>query len=802
MSRTLNENLADVLPVCLKHDARFCVWSFADVGGRRTKVPLSPHGGAAKTNDPSTFSDFDTALKCYERHSDKYAGLGILLDGDLCGIDIDHCIDEAGELSNLARDIVGAMGTYAETSPSGTGLRLICRAEGIGEWYSTAQYKMKDTGSGLEVYIAGHTNRFVTVTGNRFNDEEVNERSDVLREILDKYLRREAHGENAAPVEIAAMRQDADELDTLDDERVIRQMLSAKNGEKVERLWNGDFSGYGSQSEADLALCNVLAFWTWKNAAQMDRLFRQSDLMRPKWDERHGAETYGEMTIRRAIAGCKEVWSPSYRECLVANTEDVADAIAWLQSSDVANAPRYAAADDLAASFLLADFLRPTARFCDDAKVWFAYQNGVWRKDSAGCVVAERAKTLARAIGVYAGGIPDDSKRKTWLKLSERWCSPNTRKALLADAASVWKISRADFDTDPWLLVLENGILDLKTLTVRPHDSDALCTKQAHVCYDPNAAFLRWESFVQEIFPDDGETLDFIQRWLGYSMCGDLSEEKMVMCHGKATRNGKSTLLESVGAVLGDYCLTMNPESLCESSRFADGRGPSEDVARLGGARFVIIPEPKRTMRLDASRVKQLTGGDKMNARFLGENSFDFRSVAHLTMNANHIPDVDDQTVFWSNRILVVPFTRHFGETEQDSSLKRQFSTEVARSAILNWLIAGLRKYQHDRLKQSPAMLEALSEYRSDCDKISRFISDCIRDHSDPRFKLALAIVYDDYKSWCASCGCCPEARNKFAAELAARGIQIGKDRPSCGGNPTRVIYGKDCCFTLDDLAG
>ena len=117
------------------------------------------------------------------------------------------------------------------------------------------------------------------------------------------------------------------------------------------------------------------------------------------------------------------------------------------------------------------------------------------------------------------------------------------------------------------------------------------------------------ESFVQEIFPNDPDTLDFMQRWLGYSLAGDLSEEKMVMLHGESTRNGKSTLCECISAVMGDYATSINPDSLGEQRR-SDGTGPSEDIARLNGIRFAVMPEPKNTLRLDAGRIKQLTGGE------------------------------------------------------------------------------------------------------------------------------------------------------------------------------------------------
>ena len=344
-----------------------------------------------------------------------------------------------------------------------------------------------------------------------------------------------------------------------------------------------------------------------------------------------------------------------------------------------------------------------------------------------------------------------------------------------------------------------NGTLDLHNGEFRSHDPADMLTRQGSVVYDPDARCERWESFVQEIFPNDPDTLDFMQRWLGYSLAGDLSEEKMVMLHGESTRNGKSTLCECISAVMGDYATSINPDSLGEQRR-SDGTGPSEDIARLNGIRFAVMPEPKNTLRLDAGRIKQLTGGDTVNARFLGENSFTFKSVAHITANANSLPEVNDMTVFWSGRVLVVPFTRHFEEWEQDPHLKAKMSTEEAKSGILNWMLEGLRKYRQDRLKTSAAMQTALDEYRYESDKLSRFIGDCLPMSKDPGLKIRTEDVYANYQAWCRENGNFAEAKNRFLAGLRNRGVQMERQRPSGGGEKTTVIIGREnrCVLFMD----
>ena len=786
-------NTFDKLPESLKTEGLFCLYRKETLsGGRTTKIPFNPRNGGqskAHADNPGTFAPFQISLAAYEKARQSGApfdGLGVLLQPPLVGVDIDHAVDPAtGAVNAVAADILAMLhDAYAEQSPSGTGLHLLFRCPGY--WFDRSRYKNKNTAAGVEVYTE---RRFFTITGARLNNNGLAALdAEKLDALLEKYLRRPTVETSTAAIDAA------DETDALDDFSALALMAKGRGGETWRRLYDeGDFTaaGYGSQSEADLALCNTLAFYCGRNRAQIDRLFRGGALMRPKWDELRGGTSYGEQTIDKAIRGTVNAYDPSYRPKMA---EDEQAALDWLNRQDLSRSTRYTA-DSLGVSYLLADFLKPTARYCDDlGGVWFAFDGQRWRKDPKACLVAERTKTLGKAIARFASMIEDDNSRKAWLKLAGRMCDTGFRRNLIDDARSVHTVSQTEFDCNGALLNCLNGTLDLRTLELREHNPDDLITKLADAEYHPGAKLPRWGAFVQEIFPDDPDTLDFLQRWLGYALCGDLSEEKMVMARGRSTRNGKSTLFEAVARTLGDYATAMNPESLAETNR-SDGRAPSEDIARLRGARFVTIPEPKKTLRLDASRVKQMTGGDTIIARMLNENSVAFRSVAHLTMNANRLPEVNDLTLFSSGRVLLVPFSRHFEDWEQDTTLKAQFSTDEAKSAILAWLVEGLRRYRRDRLKPSAAMTTELQEYRESCDKVSRFISELLPQADDPTEKVPLAEVYSRYTEWCRSSGCYPEARHSFAAELGDRGIQITRRRPTAGGEKTTVVIGRKLLY-------
>lgn len=212
----------------------------------------------------------------------------------------------------------------------------------------------------------------------------------------------------------------------------------------------------------------------------------------------------------------------------------------------------------------------------------------------------------------------------------------------------------------------------------------------SQVIYDPTAQSDRFDTYIDEIMCGDQERAKFLQKIMGYGLTGDTRYECMTILYGATTRNGKGTLCESVLKVLGDYGCTARIESIAVKT-FVNGSQPNEDIARLAGIRFVNISEPGKGIVMDAAKVKIMTGNDTLNARYLHENSFDFQPQFKLYVNTNYLPVINDMTLFTSNRIIIVPFDRHFDEQSQDTTLKRKFTTPQVQSAILNWLLEGNR---------------------------------------------------------------------------------------------------------------
>jgi len=306
------------LPKYLQEHGRFCLWKYTwnkkqEKWDKPPRKPCFPETPASK-NNPADFTDMATALS----FSAGYDGLGIHIgfSDDISAIDIDHCIDEAGNLSMMAQSIIELMDSYTEYSPSGKGIRIIFRAPGLV--YDRDAYFIKNSNAaprekwpqaqGLEVYVANPDNTYyVTVTGDTMRAEDVQERTQQVLQLLNKYMKRE----KPTPTSVKAFPVGAS-LD-LSDRELLDKARNADNGDKFKALYDrGDWKGqgYGSQSEADLALCGILAYWTNRDPARIDNLFRESVLCREKWDERHGPNTYGEATIIKAMESCDKVYSP------------------------------------------------------------------------------------------------------------------------------------------------------------------------------------------------------------------------------------------------------------------------------------------------------------------------------------------------------------------------------------------------------------------------------------------------------------------------------------------------------------
>ena len=783
------------IPQELKENAAFCVWKKEKRQGKPTKVPYNPRNGRlAKTNEPETFTDFNTAMKTFAMGG--YDGIGYRVSEGIGAIDIDHCIREDGSLNDVAASILGFFpDAYFERSPSGTGLRGFFRLSPDFAYDKTIYY-INNRKHGLEVYLPGVTNRFVTVTGDVFRQGSVTRNDEALQATLDTFMKRDN------PVSGPAVEPSS----YLDDESVIEHASNSEQGEKFKMLMEGRWEeGYDSQSDADMALVTILAFWCGNVAEQIDRIFRTSGLMRPKWDRKTGDSTYGQITIRNAISSNETIYLPiaetgsaeddfddvDTEEQHAAFTPDLSHIRLTLEEMQPHTNPRYQR-DEIGIGYIFADYYRPIARFNADRGIWYVYDGSVWQPDENALAIMELAKALADRLYLFALQIKDEDTRNRYIKRMQKLQQRKNRKTMIEDAKSVYPVRMSLFDSSKFLFNCQNGTLDMNTLEFKPHDPHDFITKISPAVYDPDARCPRWDQFVDEVMQGRSAVAKYLQKAVGYSLTGDTSLECLFIMYGPTTRNGKTTTIDTILKLMGEYGRSAKPDMLASNFRGPSNGAPSEDVARLAGARFVGISEMEQKLTINASLTKQLTGNNKITARFLHENSFEFHLQAKIFIDTNHLPNVNDQTLFESGRIKIIPFNRHFEEHEQDKSLKSTLTDDTALSGILNWAVEGYRLYKSEGLDEPDDVKSATAQYRQDSDRISQFIDAWLeegRDENHQPYEVPVKAAYRVYSRWCDDMNYRPENYKNFRAAME-KTFELDKKRPNTGGNMIAMIIG------------
>ena len=420
--------------------------------------------------------------------------------------------------------------------------------------------------------------------------------------------------------------------------------------------------------------------------------------------------------------------------------------------------------------------------FNTGANRWYWYDGIKWNEDETR--QAEKAAVLfSRAVSHYAVEKGPEYQREA-LKLQNL----KTRKNMLDDAKTFCSVSAKSFDAHPELLNCICGTLNTKTMEWQYHSFEDYLTKCANVTdrIDPKEIpkdyFKDFSVFMLQIQPKD--RADFLQQIFGLCLTEDTREEKFYICFGPKTRNGKSSLLEAAGQMLGNYATMVNPETF-STVRNRNGSGPSPDRADLRAARLLHVPEfPKGTL-LDCSYIKRVTGGDTIKARKLHQENIEFKLTGQIIFNTNHLPQVSDVTVFDSKRVVVIPFEEQFIEERQDFDLKDRLKSPEMSNQVFYWCLEGLQTYRAaGRLKLPSSVREAVENYAFASDKVERFMSECT-ERAEGSF-IAGTDLHNAYKGWCEGNGLQPEGKQNFFAELRRKGLMC--DRATVKGKSVRNL--------------
>lgn len=265
--------------------------------------------------------------------------------------------------------------------------------------------------------------------------------------------------------------------------------------------------------------------------------------------------------------------------------------------------------------------------------------------------------------------------------------------------------------------------------------------------------------------------LRYLQSILGYALTAETNLETCWILYGGTTRNGKSTLIETIAYMMGNsggYALAMQPQTLAQKQN-KDTRQASGDIARLDGCRFLNASEPPKRMLFDVALLKTLLGRDSITARHLFEREYEFVPHFKLFINTNFLPLIQDDSLFSSGRINVITFDRHFSPQEQDRDLKDTLKKPENISGIFNWCLAGLKWYREIGADPPEAVQAATAEYRQSSDKIGNFIADCLIKAEGKN--CGAGAVYQRYSAWCEDNGFGCENKGNFFDELKSKGI-------------------------------
>ena len=345
------------------------------------------------------------------------------------------------------------------------------------------------------------------MTGKCIHGNAVEERSEELKAVLEKYMVRPQADKPAPKVEAPGS--------DFSDEEALRKMFSSKQGEKAKDLWEGNIPDGKTHSEADMAFAEICAFWCGGDIQQMDRLFRQSGLMRDKWDRPQSGSTYGYITLEKAVRNCTAFYQP----VRTAPAEDFNDVLHKLEELNPPDNIRYRSGD-IGFGRLLADVFKDIARFVPERKKWFVYDGKRWAADIAGLMIMELSKDLADALLIYTASIKDEDKRKAFLEGGKRWQQRRYREIYIKEAQSVYPLSIKIFDTNPYLFNCDNATIDFSTGEAKPHSHLDYITMISPVKYDPEAYSERFIRFIDEVTSRDNARARFLQKSLGYGFTG------------------------------------------------------------------------------------------------------------------------------------------------------------------------------------------------------------------------------------------------------------------------------------------
>ena len=723
--------------------------------GKFNKAPRSPLTGVKIGADkPELFGTFEQAQAAYQ--TGKYTGIGVLLTGNgIVGFDIDdHVITFANNPDVKAWVEQATKGcsddAYAELSPSGNGLRLF-----VGGKLPAQGRKV----GSLEIY---DDTRFLTVTGKIYPINSTSVKKLPLgQHHVDSYL---ALLPNPIP-NLPAIISSGGIASSATVDALAQTVKSY-----VPKLWVGDWqsnSKYPSQSEADFAVLGFLAREAVnqnipENAMHdaVTKAFSKSGLYRPEKEL-----TNVKYAIPKLIAGAIHQSTLSQATSnILGHRGDALTSKNQVESSTQVQPDTYG---DIKNARAFASMWQGKLLYVISTSKWLLWKSKGWQwceKEEPHQYAKIVSNQLMQEAQVVFNVDTDKGKRFIQHAINSHNLPRIEAMLKLAISEPNMAATITELDDNSNLLGVDNGVVNLKTGQLLVNDPSMRITRFCSASYNSGATCDRWLTFLKEVFNADLDTIDTIQRALGYTLTGEITEEVMFICFGFGS-NGKSVFNNVVATIYGDYS-RMAPSTILTVRR-SDDASPRNDLAALAGSRYVSVNELQAGDKLDEQIVKQLAGREPISARFLHKEFFEYIPTFKTWLRTNHKPIITgDDDGIW-RRLVLIPFNRKFKDHEKDPYLQETLLTE--RDGILMWMIEGAMKWRKDGLKLSPKILAEHNTYRTESDLLGEFIADKCK--LNPNSKVEQSFLFHQWQFWCSANGVRYNSKASFTRRLNERGF-------------------------------
>lgn len=743
------------IPEALRASPQWVCWKWKDRDGQRTKIPIAPANGRnASTTTPADWSSFDDAITACGELDCAGVGFVFTAEDDYAGIDLDDCIDADGAICSEAQAIIDAFDSYTEVSPSGRGVKIFIQ----GVKPDGAKCKTSDV-VGFKMLEVYDRDRFFCVTGQIVPG--VSDRVEARQDALEALCRRNLITAPPAPKNSARSGSGF----SGSDEELIERASNAANGSKFRALMSGDTSGHnGDDSSADLALCNMLAFWTGRDEQGMGRLFRGSGLMRSKWDEMHGAMTYGQMTVCKAIEDCAQVYGDG--GSVTPHDESPVVPIDPASGKRILEPNRpYPTAEVFVAEYFIDGGRKTTVCCGGELLVW---RDNQYARLEEGAIRSELHPWLTDSLQLSRNGkslTPFSANKravdevldaiKSACFISESTASPS------------WLAPQTDDPDASELVVCRSMSLHLPTMRVIPATPRLFARSALGFDYDPDAPIpVRFFEFLDEVFGDDIQSKELLQEWFGYCLTQDTSLQKILLIVGPM-RSGKGTLAKLMQAIVGlrNYA---NPPTQSLAGSFGMQPLIDKSLVVIADARF-----RKEELTVITERLLTVSGEDEITIDRKHTSSVTTQLKARVVLMTNMMPHFDDASGAITSRLLPIQLTNSFYGSE-DPALLSKLLAEMP--GILNWAIEGRRRLRdRGRFVEPESGREMSTQMERMASPVAAFLQD--RCEIGVSLKTLCADLYSNWKQWCEQQGLEHGSSAYFGRQLAAAKPTIKRRR-------------------------